>query len=192
MKVLKKRTELLTVDVVKENNLAASLSIFVFDPILVTFTSIFLLEMMLKTVIMLAKKQKTLVSLWWGARGHFTTSKDKKILMKINLVLLDDTVNGYLTWKNLLLNHLLHVVTLKGTNSFIQMSWMNLFLTHFAVNAKAILCNSDDVRKGLDEPSVVYLMFICLVVSLMNVSLMQLLTKFRIIMGWPFNQILLS
>ena len=63
VKVLKKRTELLTVDVVKENNLAASLSIFVFHPILVTYTSIFLLEMMLKTVIMFAKKQKTLVSL---------------------------------------------------------------------------------------------------------------------------------
>ena len=63
VKVLKKRTELLTVDVVKENNLAASLSIFVFHPILVTYTSIFLLEMILKTVIMLAKKQKTLVSL---------------------------------------------------------------------------------------------------------------------------------
>ena len=69
---------------------------------------------------------------------------------------------------------------------------MYLFLTHFAVNAKAILYNSDDVRKGLDERLVVYLMFICLVVSLMNVSLMQLLTKFRIIMGWSFNQILLS
>ena len=66
-----------------------------------------------------------------------------KILMKINLVLLDDTANGYLTWINLQLNHLLHVVTLKDINSFIRMSWMNLFLTQFAaVNAKAILCNS--------------------------------------------------
>ena len=53
VKILKKRTELLTVDMVKENNMAASLSIYVFHPILVTFTSIFLLEMMLKTVIML-------------------------------------------------------------------------------------------------------------------------------------------
>ena len=61
--------------------------------------------------------------------------------MKINLVLLDNTVSVYLTWRNLLFNHMLHVVTLKDINSFIQMSWMNLFLTHFAVNAKAILCN---------------------------------------------------
>ena len=36
---------------------------------------------------------------------------------------------------------MLHVVTLKDINSFTQMSWMNLFLTHFAVNAKTILCN---------------------------------------------------
>ena len=64
-----------------------------------------------------------------------------KILMKINLVLLDNTVSVYLTWRNLQFNHMLHVVTLKDINSFIQMSWMNLFLTHFAVNAKAILCN---------------------------------------------------
>ena len=53
MKILKERTELLTVDMVKENNMAACLSIYVFHPILVTFTLIFLLEMMLKTVIML-------------------------------------------------------------------------------------------------------------------------------------------
>ena len=66
-----------------------------------------------------------------------------KILMKINLVLLDNTVSVYLTWRNLQFNHMLHVVTLKDINSFIQMSWMNLFLTHFAVNAKAILCNSE-------------------------------------------------
>ena len=50
----------------------------------------------------------------------------------------------------------------------------------------------DAMRKGQDERLVVYLMFICLAVSLMNVSPMQLLTKLRIIMGWPFNQILLS
>ena len=61
--------------------------------------------------------------------------------MKINLVLLDDAVNAYLTWKNLQLNHLLDVVTLRDTNSFIEMSWMNLFLKDFAVNAKAILGN---------------------------------------------------
>ena len=63
--------------------------------------------------------------------------------MKINLVLLDDTVNGYLTWRNLQLNHMLHALTLKDINSFIQMSWMNLFLTHLAVNAKIILSNSE-------------------------------------------------
>ena len=45
-----------------------------------------------------------------------------KILIKTNLVLLDDTENGYLTWRNLQLNHMLHVVTLKDTNSLIQMS----------------------------------------------------------------------
>ena len=49
-------TKLLTVDVVKENNVAASL----FHPILVTLTSMCLLEMMLKTVIMVVKKQRTL------------------------------------------------------------------------------------------------------------------------------------
>ena len=63
--------------------------------------------------------------------------------MKINLVFLYDTVNGYLTWRNLQLNHMFHVVNLKDINSFIQMSWMNLFLTNFAVNAKAIPCNSE-------------------------------------------------
>ena len=42
--------------------------------------------------------------------------------MKINLVLLYDTVNGYLTWRNLQLNRMLHVVNLKDINSFIQMS----------------------------------------------------------------------
>ena len=63
VKVLKKRTELLTVGVVKENNMAASLSSYVFHPILVTFTSIFLLEMMLKTVIMLAKNKELWVIL---------------------------------------------------------------------------------------------------------------------------------
>ena len=70
-----------------------------------------------------------------------------KILMKINLVLLENTVSVYLTWRNLLFNHMLHVVTLKDINSFIQMSWMNLFLTHFVVNAKAILCNSERCRQ---------------------------------------------
>ena len=48
------------------------------------------------------------------------SSKDKR-LIKINLVLLDDAVNAYLTWRNLQLSHLLHVVTLKDTNSFVQM-----------------------------------------------------------------------
>ena len=54
-KDLKKRTELLTVYVVKENNMVASLSISSN-----TLTSIFLLEMMLKTVIIVAKKRRTL------------------------------------------------------------------------------------------------------------------------------------
>ena len=66
-----------------------------------------------------------------------------KKLMKITLVFLNDTVNGYLKWRSLHLNHVLHVVTLKDINSFIQMPWMTLFLTHFAVNAKAMLCNSE-------------------------------------------------
>ena len=54
-KDLKKRTELLTVYVVKENNMVASLSISSN-----TLTSIFLLEMMLKTVIIVAKERRTL------------------------------------------------------------------------------------------------------------------------------------
>ena len=54
-KDLKKRTELLTVYVVKENNMVASLSISSN-----TLTSIFLLEMMLKTVIIVVKKRRTL------------------------------------------------------------------------------------------------------------------------------------
>ena len=54
-KDLKKRTELLTVYVVKENNMVASLSISS-----ITLTSIFLLEMMLKTVIIVVKKRRTL------------------------------------------------------------------------------------------------------------------------------------
>ena len=41
-------------DMVKESNMAASLSSF---PKLVTLTSIFMLEVMLKTVIMLAKEK---------------------------------------------------------------------------------------------------------------------------------------
>ena len=45
-----------------------------------------------------------------------------KILMKINLVLVDNTVSVYLTWRNLQFNHMLHVVTLKDINLFIQMS----------------------------------------------------------------------
>ena len=69
--------------------------------------------------------------------------------MKINLVLLDEAVYAYLNRKNLQLNHLLHVVTLKDKNLFIQMSWMNLFLTYFAVDAKAIFCNY--IRKMLRE-----------------------------------------
>ena len=54
-KDLKKRTELLTVYVVKENNMVASQSISSN-----TLTSIFLLEMMLKTVIIVAKERRTL------------------------------------------------------------------------------------------------------------------------------------
>ena len=103
----------------KENNTAASLSIYIFHPILVTFTSIFLLKMLLKTTIMLAKKQRTLCQPMTRCKR---TLYHQQRQMKINLVLLDDTVNGYFTWKNQQLNHLLHVVTLKRANSFIQMS----------------------------------------------------------------------
>ena len=37
------------------------------------------------------------------------------------------------------LNLLLHVVTLKDVNSFIEMFWMNVFLTHFSINAKDLI-----------------------------------------------------
>ena len=86
--------------------------------------------------------------------------------MKINLVLLDDTVNGYFTWRNLQLNHLWHVLTLKDTNSFIQMSWMNLFVTlcYHSMQKQFFAIQRDAVRKELDKGLVVYLMFICLVV----------------------------
>ena len=60
VKDLKKRIELLTVEVVKEHNMAVCLSVCLFHPILVTLTSIFLLEMMLKTEIMEAKIRRTL------------------------------------------------------------------------------------------------------------------------------------
>ena len=113
--------------------------------------------------------------------------------MKINLVLLDDTVDGYLTWKNLQLNHLLHVVTLKGTNSFIQLSWMNLFLTHFNVNAKAILCNSERRCEKRNWWIFSCLFDVYLFSRLVhNVSLMQLLTKFSIILPIQSNIVTLK
>ena len=57
VKDLTKRTELLAVDVVKENNMTASLSILSNTG----YTGFnFLLEMMLKAVIMVAKKKRTL------------------------------------------------------------------------------------------------------------------------------------
>ena len=113
--------------------------------------------------------------------------------MKINLVLLDDTVDGYLTWKNLQLNHLLHVVTLKGTNSFIQLSWMNLFLTHFTVNAKAILCNSERRCEKRNWWIFSCLFDVYLFSRLVhNVSLMQLLTKFSIILPIQSNIVTLK
>ena len=80
--------------------------------------------MMLNTVIMVVKKTEN------SRLAYDEVQEDTlllplakvKILMKINLVLLDDTVNGYLTWKNLQLNYLLHVATLKDINSFIKIS----------------------------------------------------------------------
>ena len=114
-----------------------------FYPILVKLTSIFLLEIMLKTVIIVAKKTEKSRLSYDEVQENTLPLAKLTILMKINLVLLDDTVNDYLTWRNLQLNYMLHVVTLKDINSFIQMSWMNLFLTHFGVNANAILCNSE-------------------------------------------------
>ena len=57
VKDLTKRTELLAVDVVKENSMTASLSILSNTG----YTDFnFLLEMMLKAVIMVAKKKRTL------------------------------------------------------------------------------------------------------------------------------------
>ena len=50
VKDLKKRTELVIVDVVKENNMAASVYFIQYILLLVTLILIFLLEMMLETV----------------------------------------------------------------------------------------------------------------------------------------------
>ena len=55
VKNLRKRTELLAVDVVKENNMPLCL----FHPTLLALTSVFLSEMMLKTMIIVAKIQRT-------------------------------------------------------------------------------------------------------------------------------------
>ena len=55
VKNLRKRTELLAVDVVKENNMFLCL----FHPTLLALTSVFLSEMMLKTMIIVAKIQRT-------------------------------------------------------------------------------------------------------------------------------------
>ena len=93
-----------------------------FYPILVKLTSIFLLEIMLKTVIIVAKKTEKSRLSYDEVQENTLPLAKITMLMKINLVLLDDTVNDYLTWRNLQLNYMLHVVTLKDINSFIQMS----------------------------------------------------------------------
>ena len=78
--------------------------------------------MMLKAVIIVAKKpENSRLAYPEVQEDTFTTGKDKNT-DENHLVLLDDTVSGCLTWINLQLNHLLHVVTLKDINSFIGMS----------------------------------------------------------------------
>ena len=119
---LKKRTELLTVDdVVKENNMGASLSIS-------SNTDYTDFNLSPRND---AKHSDNGSKKTENSRLAYDEVQEDtlllplakvKILMKINLVLLDDTVNGYLTWKNLRLNHLLHLATLKDINSFIKIS----------------------------------------------------------------------
>ena len=82
------KTKLLTLDVIKENNVAASL----FHPILVTLTSICLLEMMLKTDNGSKKTENSRLAYDEVQVDTLPLAKIKT-LMKINLVLLDDTVN---------------------------------------------------------------------------------------------------
>ena len=119
VKDLKKRTELLTVDVVKENNMVASLSVssntgyIDFD---------FSARNDAKDSYNSSKKTENSRLAYDEVQEDTLPLAKIKILMKINLVLLDNTVSGYLTWRNLQFNHMLHVVTLKDINSFIQMS----------------------------------------------------------------------
>ena len=120
VKELKKRTELLKVDVVKENNMAASLSISS-NTGNIDFN--FSARNDAKDSDNASKRKiKNSRLVYDDVQEDTLPTKDKKRLMKINLVLLDNAVNAYLTWRNRQLNHLLHVVTLKHINSFIQMS----------------------------------------------------------------------
>ena len=68
--------------------------------------------------------------------------------MKINLVLLEDTVNSYLTWEKPTAEPLAPCGNLKGHKCIFSNVLNELISTKFAVTAKAILCNSDGVRKG--------------------------------------------
>ena len=119
VKDLKKRTELLTVDVVKENNMVASLSVssntgyIDFD---------FSARNDAEDSYNSSKKTENSRLAYDEVQEDTLPLAKIKILMKINLVLLDNTVSVYLTWRNLQFNHMLHVVTLKDINSFIQMS----------------------------------------------------------------------
>ena len=119
VKDLTKRTELLAVDVVKENNMAASLSILSNTG----YTDFnFSVRNDAKGSDNGSKKTENSRLPYDEVREDTLPLAKIKILMKINLVLLDNTVSGYLTWRNLQFNHMLHVVTLKDINSFIQMS----------------------------------------------------------------------
>ena len=140
VKDLKKRIELLTVEVVNEHNMAVCLSISS-NTGYIDFN--FSAGNDAKDSDNGSKKTENARLAYDEVQEDTLPVAKIKKLIKINPVLLDDTVNGYLKWRNLHLNHMLHVVTLKDINSFIQMVWMTLFLTFFAVNAKAMLCNSE-------------------------------------------------
>ena len=109
----------MTVDVVKENNMAVSLSISS-NTGYIDFS--FSARNDVKYSDNGSKKTENSRLAYDEVQEDTLPPAKIKILIKTNLVLLDDTENGYLTWRNLQLNHMLHVVTLKDTNSLIQMS----------------------------------------------------------------------
>ena len=118
VKDLKKRIELLTVEVVNEHNMTVCLSISSNNGY-IDFN--FSARNDAKDSDNGNKKTENARLAYDEAQEDTLPEAKIKKLMKINPVLLGDTVNGYLIWRNLHLNHMLHAVTLKDINSFIQM-----------------------------------------------------------------------